>query len=151
MKKFFLMTFVACFAMMFVSCQKDVELIGTTWKAQENASTQITVDGRTADITVDVDCTLQFADATNCSLTSVFNGTVFLPGQEIPVPSTTDVDDFTYTFDGKKGVLKSNDPSEIGDLDFTYNKKDNSIDIDINSPSVEIHGEINYQLHFVQQ
>ncbi len=151
MKKLFLMTFVAYFAMMFASCQKDVELSGTTWKAHGSDSTQMYVDGRTADITADVDCSLQFADATNCSLTSVFSGTIFISDMEIPAPSTTEVNGFTYTFDGKKGVLKSNDPSEIEDLNFTYNKKDNSIDIDINVPSNEIHGEVNYHLHFVQQ
>lgn len=151
MKKLFLMTFVACFAIMFASCEKDVELNGTTWKAHETASQQITQMGMTLDVNVDMNCTLNFKDATTGTINIILNGSASMMGQEFPMPEQNETDSFTYTFDGKSGVLKSTDPTETETIPFTYNKKDKSINIDITEKDEESGMDLSFHLHFVQQ
>lgn len=151
MKKLFLMTFVACFAMMFASCEKDVELNGTTWHAHDTATQQITQMGITVDAAVDMDCTIAFADATSGTLTTTLGGTITVFGETQTVPQQTYTDGFSYTFDGKTGVLTSTDPNETETIPFTYNKKDKSIDVEINQKDEESGLDLTFHLHFVQQ
>lgn len=151
MKKLFLMTFVACFAMMFASCEKEVELNGTTWKAHDTMSQQITEMGMTIDATMTYDCTLKFADATTGTLTMTFSGTASLMGQSFPIPEETSTESFNYTFDGEAGVLTSTDPTNTETIPFTYNKKDKAIDININEKDEDTGMDLSFHLHFVQQ
>lgn len=151
MKKLFLMTFVACFAMMFASCEKEVELNGTTWKAHETISQQMTEMGMTMDVRVVMDCTLNFKDATSGTLNMIINGTASVMGQEFPMPEQNNTESFNYTFDGEAGVLTSTDPTETEVIPFTYNKKDKSIDINITEKDEDTGMDLNFHLHFVQQ
>ena len=151
MKKLFLMTFVACFAMMFASCEKEVELNGTTWKAHETISQQMTEMGMTMDVRVVMDCTLNFKDATTGTLNMIINGSASMMGQEFPMPEQNNTESFTYTFDGENGVLSSTDPTETMTIPFTYNKKDKSIDINLNEKDEDTGMDLNFHLHFVQQ
>lgn len=148
MKKLFLMTFVACFAIMFASCEKDVELNGTTWKAHENIKQQVSQMG---DVNIDLNCTLNFKDATTGTINMIINSSVSVMGQEFPMPEQNNTESFTYTFDGKAGVLTSTDPTDTETIPFTYNKEDKTINIDINEKDEESGLDINFHLHFVQQ
>lgn len=148
MKKLFLMTFVACFAIMFASCEKDVELNGTTWKAHENIKQQVSQMG---DVNIDLNCTLNFKDATTGTINMIINSSVSVMGQEFPLSEQNNTESFTYTFDGKAGVLTSTDPTDTETIPFTYNKEDKTINIDINEKDEESGLDINFHLHFVQQ
>lgn len=148
MKKLFLMTFVACFAMMFASCEKEIELNGTTWKAHENIKQQVPQMG---DVNIDLNCTLNFKDATTGTINMIINSSVSVMGQEFPLSEQNNTESFTYTFDGKAGVLTSTDPTDTETIPFTYNKEDKTINIDINEKDEESGLDINFHLHFVQQ
>ena len=150
MKKVLLMTFVACFAMMFASCQKDLELSGTTWKAHQVINETSTIEGITGTVDMTMDCTLIFADATTGTLSITMSGSVSVMG--IPVmtfPADTYSDNFTYTFDGENGVLSATD-AESGEnvtIPFTYNKKDKTINFSVKQDDVDI----NFDLSFTQE
>ena len=143
------MTFVACFAMMFASCQKDLELSGTTWKAHQVFNETTTIEGVTGTVDMTIDCTLKFADATTGSLSLTMSGSITAMGMTLPIPQETLSDNFTYTFDGENGVLSATDAEsgESATIPFTYNKKDKSINFSVDQEDVDI----NFDLSFTQE
>lgn len=154
MKKLFLMTFVACFAMMFASCNKELELNGTTWKASQTFSESYTEDGITGSITMEMDCTMNFADATKGTLAMTMSGSLAIGGISVlPLEPDTQVADFTYTFDGTNGTLTSVDKEtgENATIPFTYNKKDKTILISINEKEEDLGVDIKFDLVFTQE
>lgn len=151
MKKLFLLTFVACFAMMFASCEKEMKLDGTTWKANDTYNKEFTYMGTNVEANINMDCTMAFADATKGTLKMKLNATVTAMGQTAPVPESVEEDSFTYTFDGEKGELTSTDPNETDKIPFTYNKKDNVIVIDYTSVSEQLGVDFQFHMVFKQQ
>lgn len=153
MKKVLLLTFVACVAMMFGSCQKEVELSGTTWKAHQTINQTLTMEGVTGTVDMTLDCMMKFADATTGSLDITMGGTVAAMGMTIPVPTQTSTQAFTYTFDGEReGVLTASD-AEAGEnisIPFIYNKEDKTISFSINTGE-ESGLDLNFDLVFTQQ
>lgn len=139
------MTFVACFAMMFGSCQKELELSGTTWKATQTESD--TYDGITSSMTMD--CILKFADATNGSLDMTMSGSVNMGGMTQELDPQTQTANFTYTFDGTNGTMTAIDDEtgEYETIPFTYNKKDKAILISVKEPGEQ--GEPDFELNLV--
>lgn len=129
MKKTLFVAFLACITMMFVSCKKEKSLNGTSWKTQ----TVTTEDMGIGVITITIDGTLKFIDASKASMSLTTSATATMGGQTMPLPdmSSTETVDLTYTFDGEKGTLTGID-EETGKpetIPFTYNKKDNTITI----------------------
>lgn len=151
MKKLFLLTFVACFAMMFASCEKEMKLDGTTWKAIDTYNKEFTYMGTNVEANINMDCTMTFADATKGTLKMKLDATVTAMGQTAPVPESVEEDTFTYTFDGEKGELTSTDPNETDKIPFTYNKKDNVIVIDYTSVSEQLGVDFQFHMVFKQQ
>lgn len=145
------MTFVACFALMFASCEKEVELNGTTWKAHESISQQMTQMGMTVDATIDLDCTLNFQDGSNGTINMITNGSASFMGQVFPMPEQNVTENVTYTFDGENGTLTPTEGSDTEPIPFTYDKKNKTINIDIVQKDEEIGLDLNIHLHFTQQ
>jgi hypothetical protein len=90
-------------------------------------------DQMEATLTLTIDGTLKFIDASKASMTMTSSATATMGGQTFPMPdmSSTATVDLTYTFDGEKGTLTGVD-EETGKpetIPFTYNKKDNTITI----------------------
>ena len=133
MKKTLFVAFLACITMMFVSCKKEKTLNGTTWKAHTVTTEDMGDDQMEATLTLTIDGTLKFIDASKASMTMTSSATATMGGQTIPIPDMngTITSDATYTFDGEKGTLTGVD-EETGKpetIPFTYNKKDNTITI----------------------
>ena len=131
MKKTLFVAFLACITMMFVSCKKEKTLNGTTWKAHTVTTEDMGDDQMEATLTLTIDGTLKFIDASKASMTMTSSATATMGGQTFPMPdmSSTATVDLTYTFDGEKGTLTGVD-EETGKpetIPFTYNKKDNTI------------------------
>lgn len=151
MKKVLLMTFVACFAMMFGSCQKDLDLIGTTWKAHDTVNQQITEEGVTATAELTYDYVLNFIDATTGKMTITYNGTVSAMGMTFPINNEPISANYTYTFDGENGTITTAEEDDNVTMPFTYNKKDKTILISINEKDEEMGLDINLDLVFTQE
>ncbi len=138
MKRNIFFTLAACFVMLLTSCDKDVDLVGTTWKA--NYSNTVSVEGMEANISLDM--TLHFKDETNYTMSVNTSATVM--GQTMPGESNTE--DGTYTFDGENGVFDDEQP-------FTYNKDDKTITttIDLDGEDAEMFGTNQITLTFKEK
>ncbi len=109
MKKSIFLAMAAVVVMFFTGCSKDIDLAGTTLKAN-------TISASYQGMTMTLDMVLTFKDATNYDLTA--NVTAPIIGTQ----STTESG--TYTFDGENGVFD-------GEQNFSYNKKDKTLVINI--------------------
>ena len=138
MKKNIFLALTAAVVMLFTSCSKDIDLAGTTWKA--NYSNSISYMGMSGTVTLDL--TINFTDATNYKLDET--ASVSIMGQTMPQSSS---DTGTYTFDGENGMFD-------GEQAFTYNKKDKTITTTItidDAEFAEIFGSDSITLTFTQQ
>lgn len=153
MKKIFLMTFVACIAMMFGSCQKELELNGTTWKANSTVSESDSSEGITMTTTISEDFVLKFVDATNVTMTLTTSVSYTVMGQTHNYEPETQTGSLTYTFDGTNGTLtaKDEETGETETVPFTYNEKDKTININIVEPGEEGEDDFVLDLVFTQQ
>lgn len=97
---------------LFSSCSKDIDLVGTNWKA--NYANTLTYAGMTIDMNMNFD--LKFVDGTNYTMAT--SGTMVALGQTRNLDNETT--NGTYTFDGENGVFD-------GEQAFSYNKKDKNI------------------------
>lgn len=144
-----MMTFVACFAMMFASCNKELELNGTTWTASQTLNESYTEAGIEITTTMTTDCTMKFIDATKGSLAVTIYGSTTYMGHTYNSAPETQEEAFTYTFDGATGTLTAVDEEtgEHATIPFTYNKSDKTIHIDISEPGED--GEPDFELNLV--
>lgn len=112
MKKNIFVALAAAFMLLFSSCNKDIDLVGTQWKA--NYTNTISYEGMSMNMSMDF--VLNFVDATNYTMTG--SGSFTMMGYtETQDPETSNG---TYTFDGENGVFD-------GEQAFSYNKKDKTI------------------------
>lgn len=123
MKRNIFLALAAAVVMLFSSCSKDIDLVGTTWKA-DTYTQNITYMGMQASITMDF--TLKFTDATNYTIDE--SATVTIMGQS---QSQNDSNTGTYTFDGENGVFD-------GEQAFTYNKKDKTLNLTVTNDDPEV-------------
>lgn len=123
MKRNIFLALAAAVVMLFSSCSKDIDLVGTTWKA-DTYTQNITYMGMQASITMDF--TLKFTDATNYTIDE--SATVTIMGQS---QSQNDSSTGTYTFDGENGVFD-------GEQAFTYNKKDKTLNLTVTNDDPEV-------------
>lgn len=123
MKRNIFLALAAAVVMLFSSCSKDIDLVGTTWKA-DTYTQNITYMGMQASITMDF--TLKFTDATNYTMDE--SATVTIMGQS---QSQNDSSTGTYTFDGENGVFD-------GEQAFTYNKKDKTLNLTVTNDDPEV-------------
>lgn len=123
MKRNIFLALAAAVVMLFSSCSKDIDLVGTTWKA-DTYTQNITYMGMQASITMDF--TLKFTDATNYTIDE--SATVTIMGQS---QSQNDSSTGTYTFDGENGVFD-------GEQTFTYNKKDKTLNLTVTNDDPEV-------------
>jgi hypothetical protein len=123
MKKTLFVALLACFTLMFASCNKEKELAGTNWKTHTTTSQSIAM----ATVNMTIDGTMKFTDATKGTITLTANGTMEAMGMSENLDEETMTSDFTYTFDGEKGVMTITEDGETEAMPFTYNKKDNTI------------------------
>lgn len=138
MKKSVFFTLAACFVMLLTtSCSKDIELPGTTWKA--NFNNNVTYMG--IDATIAMDMTLNFTDATNYKMDVSIVMTAM--GQSMP---QNDSETGTYTFDGEKGMFDNEQA-------FTYDKKEKTIVVvfNLDDEEAEMFGTNSIVLNFKQQ
>ena len=138
MKKNIFLAMAAVVVMFFTGCSKDIDLVGTTWKA--NYSNSITYMGMSG--TVSLDLVINFTDATNYKLDQ--SASVTIMGQTMPQSSS---ETGTYTFDGENGMFD-------GEQAFTYNKKDKTITTTITFDDAEFEemfGSNSIALTFTQQ
>lgn len=108
MKKLIFATLMTFIMVGFVSCSKD-KLEGTTWKA--------TITETEDDYTWTMDLTIAFTSDKEGTLTMSALG-------------FTESENFTYTFDGEKGVMTGVTPDEDGELlsiEFTVDGDELSI------------------------
>ena len=133
MKKTLFLALLACVTMVFTSCTKEKELIGTTWTTHTVMSEDISEDDFTGTMNLIMDGTMKFVDATKGTMTMTSSATVTTGGQTYPLPffdEETETFDFTYTFDGEKGTLTATyEDGETDTIPFTYDKKENTIKI----------------------
>jgi hypothetical protein len=105
MKKTLFVALLACFTMMFASCNKEKELNGTSWKTHTVVNQDMSMEGITATLNMTIDGTLKFTDATNGTMTLTTSGSITAMGMTLPMDEDTETETFTYTFDGESGVL----------------------------------------------
>lgn len=138
MKRNIFFTLAVCFVMLLTSCNKDVDLVGTTWTA--NYSKTMTIEGMEAGISLDM--TINFKDETNYTIT--VNSSVSVMGQTMPGENETE--NGTYTFDGEKGMFDGEQP-------FTYNKDDKTITltVELDGENAEMFGDDHITLTFKEK
>ena len=112
MKKNILFTLAAAVVLLFTSCNKELDLAGTTWKTGPMTETVIYQD---IEATATMDFTIIFTNATNYTVT--YTGTA-------SVLSISGTESGTYVFDGENGVLTNSDGESHT---FTYNKEDKTL------------------------
>lgn len=109
MKKLIFATLMTFIMVGFVSCSKD-KLEGTTWKA--------TITETEDDFTLTMDLTIAFTSDKEGTLTMSSLG-------------FTETENFTYTFDGEKGVMTGvtpdEDTGELLSIEFTVDGDELSI------------------------
>ena len=128
MKKTLFLAILACFTMVFTSCNKEKELPGTSWKTHTVIDQDMTMEGITAHLNMIVDGTMKFTDATKGSMTITTSGTMTAMGMSFPLDADEETIAFTYTFDGEAGTLTATyEEGETETIPFTYNKKENTI------------------------
>ena len=116
MKKNILLTLAAAVVLLFTSCNKELDLAGTTWKTGLITETVIY---QNIEATATMDFTIIFTNATNYTVT--YTGTAGVYPISIPMDGT---ESGTYVFDGENGVLTNSDGESHT---FTYNKEDKTL------------------------
>lgn len=129
MKKTLFVALLACFTLMFASCNKEKDLNGTNWKTHTVVNQEMSMQGVTATINLTIDGTMSFTNATNGAMILTTSGSMQAMGMTIPMDAETDTIDFTYTFTGENGTITMKEDNESTSVPFTYNKKDNTINI----------------------
>lgn len=144
MKKTLLVALLACLTIMFASCKKEKNLIGTSWKTH----TVVNVE----ELELTLDGVMKFADATKGTMEISAAGSITIPGMgTIPMETDFTKTDFTYTFDGEKGTLTGKDDEGVeSTIPFTYNKKDNTILISQKEVDEETGMEMNVEMVFTE-
>ncbi|MBQ6068648.1 MAG: hypothetical protein IJK84_04020 [Bacteroidales bacterium] len=150
MKKTLFVALLACFTMMFASCNKEKELTGTSWKTHTDTTQQMTMEGITATMHMVIDGTMKFSDATNGSLTLTTSGEMSAMGMSFPIEEETETQAFTYTFDGEAGTITVSDDEETLTMPFTYNKKENTINFSISETDEETGATIAFDMVFTE-
>ena len=152
MKKTLFLALLACFTLMFASCNKEKELTGTSWKTHTVVDQDITIQGITIPLDMTVDGTMKFSDSTNNdgSMNLSYNGTVTIPILGARTISETDNTVFTYVFDGEAGTMTATVDGETSTVPFTYNKEDNTIHISVSKKYEEVGAEINFEMVFTE-
>ena len=135
MKKNIFVALAAAVVLLFTSCNKELELAGTSWKSNHIDQT-FSYQGITANLTMDL--TVTFTSATNYTL--VYTGNVNA-ASIINIP-LNDTEMGTYVFDGENGVLTD---SEGKAHSFTYNKEAKTL-----NATYDYEG-INFSVTFTQQ
>lgn len=151
MKKTLFVALLACFTLMFASCNKEKELNGTKWKTHTTTSQQINMEGVAATVNMTIDGTMEFTSTTAGSMTLTISGSVSAMGMTFPMDAETNTEGFTYTFDGESGVLTATDEDETVTLPFTYNKKDNTITVTMKEKDEETGMEMNIEMLFNEE
>lgn len=130
MKKTLFVALLACFTMMFASCNKEKTLNGTSWKSTVTTTDQVTEDV-VGTMRMKIDFTMKFTNATQGVLSASSTVTLTTPdGNTGPMPGYNQESrtaNFTYTFDGKNGTIKHDDGPKS--FTFSYDKKNNTITI----------------------
>lgn len=124
MKKVVLSCLVAVATFFMVSCNKDVDLSGTSWTSSYTMND--TLEGMSANIKMDI--LLSFTD--NVKGTLIGKTSVTIGG--VPVESDSDTAAFTYTFDGKTAGALTNvdeEDSTTTTYNFTYSKDNKTITV----------------------
>ena len=151
MKKALFVALLACFTMMFASCNKEKSLPGTNWKTHTVYNQDITMQGIAATLNMTIDGTMKFTDATNGSMTLATKGTISAMGMSFPMDSDPETTAFTYTFDGEAGTMTATADGETQTIPFTYNKKDNTILFSINEKDDETGMEYKMDMVFTEE
>ena len=151
MKKTLFVALLACFTMMFASCNKEKSLPGTNWKTHTVYNQDITMQGIAATLNMTIDGTMKFTDATNGSMTLASKGTISAMGMSFPMDSDPETTAFTYTFDGEAGTMTATADGETQTIPFTYNKKDNTILFSINEKDDETGMEYKMDMVFTEE
>lgn len=147
MKKTLFLALLACVTMVFTSCNKEKELPGTSWKTHTVLDQDMTMEGITAHINMVFDGTMKFTDATKGTMEMSTSGTISAMGMSMPLDSELETTSFTYTFDGEAGTLTDPDGETIP---FTYNKKDNTINISQTERDDETGMEMKIEMVFTE-
>ena len=151
MKKTLFVALLACFTMMFASCNKEKELNGTSWKTHTVVNQDMNMEGITATLNMTIDGTLKFTDATNGSMTLTTSGSMTAMGMTFPMDESTDTESFTYTFDGESGVLTTTVDGTTETMPFTYDKKENTLIFDINETDEETGETMSFTMVFTEE
>ena len=151
MKKTLFIALLACFTMMFASCNKEKELNGTNWKTHTVVNQEMTMQGIAATLNMTIDGTLKFTDATNGTMTLTTSGSMTAMGMTFPMDESTDTETFTYTFDGENGVLTATVDGTTETMPFTYNKKDNTLTFAISETDDETGANITFDMVFTEE
>ena len=150
MKKTLFVALIACFTLMFTSCNKEKELPGTSWKTHTVIDQDMTMEGITAHLNMVMDGTMKFTDATNGTMEITSSGSISAMGMTLPLDEDTETTAFTYTFDGEQGTLTATDEGETTTIPFTYNKKDNTILITQTEVDEETGESITFEMVFTE-
>lgn len=114
MKKFLFVALMTFVMIGMSACSKEDDLVGTKWDGQLTMNEE--------GMTLTADLLLEFNTETEGQLTT----SASMMGQTF-----SDVQDFTYTYDGKgKGVLTMTDEGETDNTDFTVDGKELTISSD---------------------
>ena len=152
MKKTLFVALLACFTMMFASCNKEKELNGTSWKTHTVVNQDMNMEGITATLNMTIDGTLKFTDATNGSMTLTTSGSMTAMGMTFPMDESTETESFTYTFDGESGVLTTTvEYGTTETMPFTYDKKENTLTFAINETDEETGETLSFTLVFTEE
>ena len=151
MKKTLFVALLACFTMMFASCNKEKSLPGTSWKTHTVLNQDITMQGIAATLNMTIDGTMKFTDASNGSMTLAISGTVSAMGMSLPLDFDTETTAFTYTFDGESGTMTTTADGETQTIPFSYNKKDNTILFSINEKDDDTGMEYKMDMVFTEE
>lgn len=168
MKKTLFVALLACFTLMFASCNKEEnpnmgreqeqneekELAGTSWVTHTVMSEDVSDEEFEGTMNLIIDGTLKFVDATKGTITVGMSATVTTGGQTFPFPYFDEepaTSDFTYTFDGEKGTLTAtDDDGETETIAFTYDKKENTIKISETEVDEETGESTTYEMVFTE-
>ena len=151
MKKTLFVALLACFTLVFTSCNKEKTLPGTSWKTHTVVDQDMTVEGITAHLNMTIDGTMKFIDATNGSMTLASSGTISAMGMSFPMDSEAETTAFTYTFDGENGTITVTDEDGTTTAPFSYNKKENTITISMKEVDEETGMELNMEMVFTEE
>ena len=151
MKKTLFVALLACFTMMFTSCNKEKELPGTSWKTHTVIDQDMTMEGIAAHINMIMDGTMKFTDATKGTMSMTTSGTMSAMGMTFPIDAEESTTNFTYTFDGEAGTMTATDEDgETSTIPFTYNKKENTIVISQTERDEETGMEMSFEMVFTE-